>query len=143
MARYARRLSGPLVDRFDLRIPVNLPDPTMWSAGRPASRPRWWPSGWPRPASGPAPGACAANAELAAAALDAHGAAGTRRGRACSSGCCAERRLSARGLQRRAPGGADDRRSGRRRPPPLTSEHLSTANALRTQPACLAERLAV
>ena len=35
MARYARRLSGPLLDRFDLRIPVNLPDPGQVVGGRP------------------------------------------------------------------------------------------------------------
>lgn len=27
-ARYARRLSGPLLDRFDLRVPVTLPEPS-------------------------------------------------------------------------------------------------------------------
>lgn len=32
-ARYARRLSGPLLDRFDLRIPVARPDPGQLRAG--------------------------------------------------------------------------------------------------------------
>ncbi len=33
VARYRRRLSGPLVDRFDLRIDVDPPDPTVLFAG--------------------------------------------------------------------------------------------------------------
>ncbi|HEX2040687.1 MAG TPA: YifB family Mg chelatase-like AAA ATPase [Acidimicrobiales bacterium] len=32
-ARYARRLSGPLLDRFDLRIPVARPDPAHLRSG--------------------------------------------------------------------------------------------------------------
>ena len=32
-ARYARRLSGPLLDRFDLRIPVARPDPAQLRSG--------------------------------------------------------------------------------------------------------------
>lgn len=32
-ARYARRLSGPLLDRFDLRIPVARPDPGQLRSG--------------------------------------------------------------------------------------------------------------
>ncbi len=35
MARYARRLSGPLLDRFDLRIPVHPPDPAQVVGGAP------------------------------------------------------------------------------------------------------------
>ena len=34
-ARYARRLTGPLVDRFDLRVDVARPDPDDLLAGRP------------------------------------------------------------------------------------------------------------
>lgn len=34
-ARYARRLSGPLLDRFDLRVSVARPDPTDLRAGGP------------------------------------------------------------------------------------------------------------
>ena len=34
-ARYLRRLSGPLVDRFDLRIPVARPDPSQLVGGAP------------------------------------------------------------------------------------------------------------
>ena len=34
-ARYLRRLSGPLVDRFDLRIPVLRPNPTDLVSGEP------------------------------------------------------------------------------------------------------------
>lgn len=34
-ARYARRLSGPLLDRFDLRVLVSRPDPASITAGPP------------------------------------------------------------------------------------------------------------
>jgi magnesium chelatase family protein len=34
-ARYLRRLSGPLLDRFDLRIPVERPDPSQLVGGPP------------------------------------------------------------------------------------------------------------
>ena len=60
MARYARRLSGPLLDRFDLRIPVQPARvPATWWAVARASRRPWWPPGWPRPACGPGPAVCA------------------------------------------------------------------------------------
>ena len=58
MARYARRLSGPLLDRFDLRIPVHLPDPGRWSAASRVRRARWWRRGWPRPGVEPGREAC-------------------------------------------------------------------------------------
>ena len=54
LARYRRRLSGPLLDRIDLRVPVSRPDdrgPPRRAARR--THVRWWPRGWPGPGRWP------------------------------------------------------------------------------------------
>ena len=70
-ARYARRLSGPLVDRFDLRVEVGRPEVAELLAadGRRADRRRRGP-GRRRPRPGPRARGVAANAELPRWQLD-------------------------------------------------------------------------
>jgi len=141
LARYARRLSGPLLDRFDLRIPVNRPEPVDLVGG--------------------------VGGEGTAAAAERVAEA---RQRAQARGVRSNSELTSRGLGQMAPLSepaqlllerlvAEGRLSGRgvqrvRRvaltiadldgdAPPLSHDHVAAAHALRTQPACLAERLAV
>jgi magnesium chelatase family protein len=141
MARYARRLSGPLVDRFDLRIPVHLPDPAevvggvagestevvaqRVAAARERARAR----------------GVRANAELTGRALDALAPLAPQAA-ALLERLLAEHRLSARGLQRlrRVALTVADLAD---QSPPLTYEHLAAANAMRTQPIGATPRMAV
>ncbi len=140
MARYTRRLSGPLVDRFDLRIPVSRPEPHDIVAGPPGESTAIVAERIAMARDRARARGVRSNAELSAAALEAvaplTGDAGELFERLLR-----ERRLSARGLhrvRRVALTIADLADEGGR----LTYEHVSTANALRTQPVCLAERLA-
>ena len=71
-ARYRRRLSGPVLDRFDLRVEVHRPDPAalLASRARRAHR-RGGRAGGRGPEPWPPAGACGANAALPAERLDA------------------------------------------------------------------------
>jgi magnesium chelatase family protein len=139
-ARYARRLSGPLLDRFDLRIEVGRPDVEELldsSTGEPTSVVSARVAVARRAA---AERDVVANAALPAWRLDDAApldAAATRLvERALRAG-----RLTGRGLggvRRVARTIADlDDHAG-----PLRSEHVSTALALRAEPACLDWRVA-
>jgi magnesium chelatase family protein len=140
MARYARRLSGPLVDRFDLRIPVNRPDPTDLLGGQPGES-----SAVVAGRVGEARARAVArgvrcNAELSQAALDEH-APLTETAAELLRRLVATGRLSGRGVQRvRRVALTLADLSGERGA--VGPEHLATAHSLRTQPACLRERLA-
>jgi magnesium chelatase family protein len=141
LARYARRLSGPLLDRFDLRIPVNRPEPvdlvggvagesTVTVAERvAAARGRAWARG------------VRCNAELPARALE-QAAPLSEAAQRLLERLVADGRLSGRGVQRvrRVALTIADLDGDT---PPLSHDHIAAAHALRTQPACLAERLAV
>ena len=140
MARYARRLSGPLVDRFDLRIPVNRPDPTDLVGGQPGEPSAMVAARVVQARARAASRGVRCNAELGSAALDEHApltnAAAELLARLVATG-----RLSGRGVQRVrrvALTLADLSGDG----VPLSAAHVATAHSLRTQPACLRERLA-
>lgn len=138
--RYARRLSGPLVDRFDLRVEVGRPDvPELLSAA----------SGEPTAAvaarvarvRGLAPGrGTTCNARLAARQLDEVATLEDEAARAL------ERSLRAGRLTGRGLGGV--RRVARTvadlagHEGPLGVEHVSTALALRAEPTFLGGRAA-
>jgi magnesium chelatase family protein len=141
MARYARRLSGPLVDRFDLRIPVHLPDARQVVGGVPGESTAVVAQRVAEARRRAQARGVRANAELGGAAIDALAplapdAAGLL------ERLLTERRLSARGLQRlrRVALTIADLAGD---VPPLSFEHLSAANALRTQPVGATPRLAV
>ncbi|MGZ4758263.1 MAG: YifB family Mg chelatase-like AAA ATPase [Acidimicrobiales bacterium] len=140
LARYVRRLSGPLVDRFDLRVPVTRPDPRHVVGGSPgessasvaervvAARARAAERGVP------------CNAQLRSADLDRHAPLAPDAADRLES-MLRDNRLSARGLQRvrrvalTLADLADES-------PPLRSAHLDTAVSLRTEPMATALRLA-
>jgi magnesium chelatase family protein len=141
MARYARRLSGPLVDRFDLRIPVNRPDPSDLLGGRPGESTAVVAGRVALARERARARGVRCNAELSPAALDEHAplaaAAADLLERLVATG-----RLSGRGVQRvrrvaltLADLAGDE--------PPVSTAHVATAHSLRTHPACLRERLAV
>lgn len=136
-ARYVRRLSGPLLDRFDLRIVVDRPPAESVLGGEPEE----------------------ASASVAARV-------GQARARAAARGVVANRDLDEAGLDRHAPleGGArtlvldaltDGRLSARgaRRvravsltladlvgdEPPVSADHVASALALRVEPASMVE----
>ena len=141
MARYARRLSGPLVDRFDLRIPVNLPDPSQVVGGPPGESTAVVAARVGEARERARGRGVRANAELDARALEiaaplTPGAAGLL------ERLLGDRRLSARGLQRlRRVALTIADLAGQS--PPLTVEQVSAASALRTQPVGATPRLAV
>jgi magnesium chelatase family protein len=139
MARYSRRLSGPLVDRFDLRIPVHLPDPGDVVSGAPGESSAVVAERVARARGRARQRGVRANAELNAAALDAM-APLTPEATALLERLLAERRLSARGLQRlrRVALTLADLAD---QAPPLSFDHLAAANALRTEPVGIAARL--
>jgi magnesium chelatase family protein len=141
LARYTRRLSGPLLDRFDLRVEVGRPDVDDLMATVPPSESTPTVAARVRAAR-----ACAAargvatNADLQSWQLDGFAplAAGARRlvERALASG-----RLTGRGLgavRRVALTIADLADES----PPLGTGHVSAALALRAEPSFTAPRLA-
>ena len=141
MARYTRRLSGPLVDRFDLRIPVTRPEPHDVVAGPPGESTAVVAERVARARARARARGVRCNAELSAAALEAVAPLSPDAG-ALFERLLRDRRLSARGLhrvRRVAVTIADLAGEGG----PLTFDQVSTAMALRTQPVCLSERLAV
>ena len=111
-----RRLSGPLLDRFDLRVEVGRPDVAELLARPPASRHARWPPGWRWRASAARRRGVCANAALPAVAPRRRGAARPAadpagRARRCAPGA------SPGGAWRRPPGGAHHRRPRRARRP--------------------------
>jgi magnesium chelatase family protein len=140
MARYSRRLSGPLVDRFDLRIPVERPEPHDVVSGPPGESSAVVADRVATARARARQRGVRCNAELSAADLDAqvplHPDA-----RDLFERLLRDRRLSARGMHRvrRVAVTIADLagESGL-----LTYDQVSMAMALRTQPVCLAERLA-
>ncbi len=139
MARYSRRLSGPLLDRFDLRIPVHLPEPAEVVAGAPGESSAVVADRVAQARARARGRGVRANAELSASALDAM-APLTLEASGLLERLLAERRLSARGLQRvrRVALTLADLAG---QTPPLSYDHLAAANALRTEPAGVAARL--
>jgi magnesium chelatase family protein len=141
MARYARRLSGPLLDRFDLRIPVNRPDPADLLGGRPGESTAAVAERVALARERARARGVRANAELPASALEQQAAlapdASELLRRLVATG-----QLSGRGVQRvrRVALTVADLAGDR---VPLTTDHIATAHALRTQPVCVTERLAV
>jgi magnesium chelatase family protein len=143
-ARYARRVSGPLIDRFDLRVEVGRPEvddllasvtgePSRAVAARVAAARR-------RAAAR----GVASNADLPAWRLDEAApldrAATRLLERALGAG-----RLSGRGLggvRRVARTVADLAAAGEPLDAPLTAEHVSTALVLRAEPSFLAAQVA-
>ena len=100
LARYVRRLSGPLVDRFDLRVPVTRPDPRHVVGGAPGESSA---VGRRAGARGPGPGRRAGRA-LQRPARARPTSSGTRRWRPTrpsgSRRCCATTASAPAGLQR-------------------------------------------
>ncbi len=139
MARYARRLSGPLLDRFDLRIPVHLPDPAAVVGGIPGESTAVVAERVSRARRRARERGVRANAELGAAALDAMAPLSPAAAELLER-LLAERRLSARGLQRlrRVALTLADLAG---QAPPLSFDHLASANALRTEPVGVSGRL--
>jgi magnesium chelatase family protein len=141
MARYVRRLSGPLLDRFDLRIPVNRPDPHDVVGGAPGESTALVVARVAEARERARARGVRCNAELDAASLD-ECASLTPEAGAELERMLRDHRLSARGLQRvrRVALTLADLDG---EAPPLTRDHVAMASSLRTQPACLTERLAV
>ena len=103
-ARYRRRLSAPLLDRFDLVVPLARPDPDQLLADPPARPPRSRPPGWPRPVPGPAAGTAPAPASPRCT-----------RGRRAAGGQAAPGRPHRPGSAQGGAGGAHGGRPGRSR----------------------------
>lgn len=140
LARYVRRLSGPLLDRFDLRVPVSRPDPrhvVRGTAGESSA------SVAERVVAARARAAARgvrSNAQLRSADLECHAPLAAGVAERLES-MLRDNRLSARGLQRVrrvALTLADLADEG----PPLRAEHLDTAVSLRTEPMATVLRLA-
>ena len=97
-ARYARRLSGPLLDRFDVRVEICRPDVSQLLAADPRRRPRRSRHALPR-ARRAAERGVRVNADLHGKALDAVAPLPTRRPNVLESALRAGR-LSGRGVNR-------------------------------------------
>ena len=133
--RYARRLSGPLLDRFDMRLFVQRPSADELFRGAAGNRRQRCASGCWRPAGGPSVAACATTA------CSARGPWSGRRPSSPEAAALAERavasgQLSARGLQRiRCVGLTICDLEGRE--PPLRGADLALALQLRNNPVSL------
>ena len=141
LARYIHRLSGPLLDRFDLRVEVGRPDVGELMATLPPGESTRTVANRVRTArEWAAERGVASNADLQSWQLDGFAPleVGARRlvERALASG-----RLTGRGLGavRRVALTIADLADER---PPLGTGHVSAALALRTEPSFLAPRLA-
>jgi magnesium chelatase family protein len=141
LARYARRLSAPIVDRFDLRIPVDRPEPRDLVSGEMGETTDQVARRVRAARARAAARGVRCNAELPSRQLDlaAPLSAGARH---LLERLVADGHLSGRGVQRvrRVALTLADLDGV---PTPLTAEHVATAHGLRSQPRCLAERLAV
>ena len=108
-ARYMRRLSGPLLDRFDLRIDVRPPEPLLLLGGSSAeeSTEELWPGGWRGCAELAAERGYPTNAQMPADMLDTFCPLGPS-GELRLEECLVKGELTGRGACRTgAPGGAD------------------------------------
>jgi len=140
LARYVRRLSGPLVDRFDLRVPVTRPDPRHVVGGEPGESSASVAERVVAARARAAERGVRCNALLRSAELEQHAPLAAGVAERLES-MLRDNRLSARGLQRVrrvALTLADLADEG----PPLRAEHLDTAVSLRTEPMATALRLA-
>ncbi|MEJ5255508.1 MAG: YifB family Mg chelatase-like AAA ATPase [Acidimicrobiales bacterium] len=140
LARYCRRISAPLLDRFDLRIDVLRPDPSELLSPRPAeptqavaarvlaARERAWRRG------------VRSNAELDQAGLERHAPLSREAARKLERDLRAGR-LTGRGLQRvrRVALTIADLAGDTGE---LSVEHVAEACALRTEPSFLVARMA-
>jgi magnesium chelatase family protein len=139
LIRYRRRLSGPLIDRFDLRLPVVRPDPRNLVGGSPGEPSRVVAERVAEARSRAAGRGVRCNAQLSASALDRYAplapAAADRLEALLGSG-----QLSARGLQRvrRVALTLADLAGDA---VPLRSAHLDTAIGLRCDPVTSVARM--
>ena len=139
LARYRRRLSGPLIDRFDLRIPVVRPDPRNLVAGTPGESSAIVAQRVAAARRLAAARGVRCNAQLGPAALERYASltpgATDRLESLLRAG-----RLSARGLQRvrRVALTVADLAG---QAAPLRIGHLDTAIGLRCDPVCSVARL--
>ena len=140
LARYVRRLSGPLVDRFDLRVAVTRPDPHHVVGGLPGEASAAVAARVLMARARAAERGVRCNAQLSSADLERHAPLAPDAADRLEM-LLRDNRLSARGLQRvrrvalTLADLADE-------PPPLRSGHLDTAIGLRSEPMARALRLA-
>lgn len=136
LTRYRRRLSGPLLDRFDLRLDVHRPDPRALLRGDDAETTEVVARRVARVRARSTARGVRTNAELGGSALEAHAPlapdAGELLERALVDG-----RLSARGLRRLwrvalTIADLEDHHG------PLQAEHVARAFHLRSEPAFMA-----
>jgi magnesium chelatase family protein len=130
-SRYQRRLSGPLLDRFDLRIEITRPDVTDLLGGTTGESTSTVAERVLRARSRARDRGRRANADLPGTALDRFAPLSTAAGRALERAVVLGR-LSARGLQRvrRVALTLADLRGDEA---PLTEEHVCLALALRAE----------
>jgi magnesium chelatase family protein len=140
LVRYSRRLSGPLVDRFDLRIEVQPPEPEQLLGGAPGEATDAVAERVQRVRDQAAARGVATNAMLSAAQLDELAPlsieASRHLERALRAGL-----LSARGL-RRVRSVALTLHDLDALPPPISAGAVSLAMALRVEPRFLSRRMA-
>lgn len=140
VGRYARRLSGPLLDRFDLRIVVRPPEPEQLLRGDPGESSAAVAERVATAREIARARGVHANAELGGAELELV-APLEAEARSALERLLTEGRLSARGLRRirsvaRTVADLDDHAG------PLSAEHVHLALQLRTEPRFLSMRLA-
>lgn len=140
LERYRRRVSGPLLDRFDLRVDILRPDPGQLLHGAPGDTTSVVAERVRVARERAAGRGVTANASLSGSALDAL-APLTPKASAALEKALATGRLSARGLRRVwrvavtiADLAGED--------PPLTAEHVAAAMYLRSEPSFLLRRRA-
>jgi magnesium chelatase family protein len=140
LARYVRRLSGPLVDRFDLRVAVTRPDPHHVVGGQPGESSDAVSRRVVAARARAAERGVRCNAQLRSAELEHHAPLAADTADRLES-LLRDNRLSARGLQRvrrvalTLADLADES-------PPLRTDHLDTAIGLRAEPMAATLRLA-
>ena len=135
LARYRRRISGPLLDRFDLRLDVHRPDPRALLHGDDAERSEVVADRVQRVRARSIERGFRTNAELTGAALEHHAPLAPEAS-ALLERALVEGRLSARGLRRLwrvavTIADLDDHHG------PLRADHVAQAFHMRTDPAFL------
>ncbi|MEX1217105.1 MAG: YifB family Mg chelatase-like AAA ATPase [Acidimicrobiales bacterium] len=140
LERYRRRLSGPLLDRFDLRIDVHRADPRQLIGGEPAEASSVVAARVRLARASAQSRGVKCNAELSSSALETTSPLSTDAAKLIER-CLESGRLSARGMRRVwrvARTIADlERYEGA-----LTAEHVASALHLRSDPAFLARSVA-